>query len=1072
MATYKAKNARNLLSLDTRASAIEPQLLDANNTALQLDFKQKSITGLTADYSGILSYRPYASGGDWTGGPAHQIAFDTNGLHWHKSTNSTTWGSWRQLVTIADNTAAGGITNPIYINASGEAVAITAGTTGQFYRGDKTWSNVLTGNLTLGSILTLNASTGEHRVDFNLGNTLLAQFGTTSDGASVRLWTHNGTEWKAPLIVTRATSAITLTGDTTINGSSYISGTIASKDYYQVDNLGEYVNRRDSVTGMVVITLPQVGAKYDMLDIKIYVYEYNSNGASEILIGGHNWNNAWYNTSYSVEGNYSKSVRLAYDGTNYCIVLGEINSTWNYPQIYLKHIFTGYGSTNAAAYSSRASFALKTSESGYTFYNPPRSMKRVRTSLNIEESSNSEEVVNFLQGGYHKNQLCASNSAFIIYSNKNWANNATSWVQSISIARDTSDVTLSSKLVVKGGNITSQKAGDTWVRSYNTQTGTSIYLDNDVSGHGLWSENYWTGSETKSSSKWMIYRSTDGKIYVQGHAEAATKLYASDSPYRYQDSGSYYAYITYNNNGDSRWYMRVYPETPKTLAVDWAYGASQATKISSTPNNTTTFLRGDNTWSNVLTGSLTLKDVVLLNGASGEHRIDYMHGSTWLGQIGFNANNFYLWVHDGSQWKTPIIVARSTSAITLTGNTTLTGTLSVSSTATVADRIYARHMIIGRDGYFVNNVAVGIWQGSPTGEIVIKLPYKVTQYDMPIIKIYVYEYSAQGASEIIIGGHNWPSGSTYAWYNSSFSVEGNFDKSVRLGHDGTYYCIFLGATNTTWSYVGIYVEHCFTQYSTYLDQWKTTACTVTKITSESGYTINTTPTRSSKTARGFIARAAQNNMAFQVGPTDWANTGIQNGNGDGNGQGTANLVLRSWYGVGFMNGCTNAGTNGAITAGVDCRVGYIYSNRTYGAVWNDYAECRQVETNEPGYCVTETFDGHMIKTNQRLQPGCRITSDTYGMCIGETKTAKTPIAVSGRVLVYPYRNKFEYPLGAAVCSAPNGTVDIMTRDEIMMYPERIIGTVSEIPTYEIWHCGGKGTETTVEVKGRIWIYVK
>jgi hypothetical protein len=31
--------------------------------------------------------------------------------------------------------------------------------------------------------------------------------------------------------------------------------------------------------------------------------------------------------------------------------------------------------------------------------------------------------------------------------------------------------------------------------------------------------------------------------------------------------------------------------------------ADDATKITSTPNNTTTFLRGDNTWSNTLGGA-------------------------------------------------------------------------------------------------------------------------------------------------------------------------------------------------------------------------------------------------------------------------------------------------------------------------------------------------------------------------------------------------------------------------------------------------------------------------------------
>jgi hypothetical protein len=42
----------------------------------------------------------------------------------------------------------------------------------------------------------------------------------------------------------------------------------------------------------------------------------------------------------------------------------------------------------------------------------------------------------------------------------------------------------------------------------------------------------------------------------------------------------------------------------------------------------------------------------------------------------------------------------------------------------------------------------------------------------------------------------------------------------------------------------------------------------------------------------------------------------------------------------------------------------------------------------------------------------------------------------------------------------------MTREEIMTYPERIVGTVSAIPEYKTW---GEGN---VSVNGRIWIKVK
>lgn len=198
------------------------------------------------------------------------------------------------------------------------------------------------------------------------------------------------------------------------------------------------------------------------------------------------------------------------------------------------------------------------------------------------------------------------------------------------------------------------------------------------------------------------------------------------------------------------------------------------------------------------------------------------------------------------------------------------------------------------------------------------------------------------------------------------------------------------------------------------------------------------------------------------------NTGIFNGNGDGPGSnGTADLIIKSWYGIGFVDGCTSAG----MTASINCRTGEITGVKVWGAQWNDYAECRMAHETEPGRCVMESSVG-MIRTAKRLMPGCKIVSDTYGLCMGKTDMAKTPIAVAGRVLAYPTRAREEYELGAAVCSGPNGTVDIMTREEIMMYPERIVGTVSEIPTYDVWHAGSKEVPQDIQVDGRIWIYVR
>lgn len=142
------------------------------------------------------------------------------------------------------------------------------------------------------------------------------------------------------------------------------------------------------------------------------------------------------------------------------------------------------------------------------------------------------------------------------------------------------------------------------------------------------------------------------------------------------------------------------------------------------------------------------------------------------------------------------------------------------------------------------------------------------------------------------------------------------------------------------------------------------------------------------------------------------------------------------------------------------------AGQLFGAVWNDYAEYRPAAITAPGYVVREDKSGIMQLADDRLLPACEIISDTFGFAIGETDECKTPIAATGRVLAYPYEDRNSYELGDPVCSGPGGTVSKMSREEVRLYPERMLGYVSEIPSYETWGSGN------VEVNGRIWIRVK
>ena len=67
---------------------------------------------------------------------------------------------------------------------------------------------------------------------------------------------------------------------------------------------------------------------------------------------------------------------------------------------------------------------------------------------------------------------------------------------------------------------------------------------------------------------------------------------------------------------------------------------------------------------------------------------------------------------------------------------------------------------------------------------------------------------------------------------------------------------------------------------------------------------------------------ASDSNGMVLGVQTTSNTGIFIGNGDGNGADVANLIIKSWYGDGFVDGSSCQG----MTVGIDCRSGNITCN--------------------------------------------------------------------------------------------------------------------------------------------------
>ena len=135
------------------------------------------------------------------------------------------------------------------------------------------------------------------------------------------------------------------------------------------------------------------------------------------------------------------------------------------------------------------------------------------------------------------------------------------------------------------------------------------------------------------------------------------------------------------------------------------------------------------------------------------------------------------------------------------------------------------------------------------------------------------------------------------------------------------------------------------------------------------------------------------------------------------------------------------------------------------------------ELYETGTVVVENGDGILVKSSERLQPCAYVISSEVIPVTGDYEALQSNmsqnIAIVGRILTY-VNNRDELLIGDAVCAGPNGLAYKMTREEIKEYPDRILGYVAEIPTYEVWRDSSEGIDQFHEsyVRNRVWILLK
>ena len=160
------------------------------------------------------------------------------------------------------------------------------------------------------------------------------------------------------------------------NGNALLVGETTHYDriYYPhntalpcLENLAYYNSDADTVTGTIKITLPTTSGKVVMQMMEVWVYNYNAQSGSQLIISGYTYSdNKWYNYNCKIQGSYSNGCRLAYDGTHHCVLLGTTSTHWAYPKVWFKTWMGGYGHKMDWVNGGAPTISVITSESGYT----------------------------------------------------------------------------------------------------------------------------------------------------------------------------------------------------------------------------------------------------------------------------------------------------------------------------------------------------------------------------------------------------------------------------------------------------------------------------------------------------------------------------------------------------------------------------------------------------------------------------------------------------------------------------------------------------------------------------------
>jgi hypothetical protein len=170
---------------------------------------------------------------------------------------------------------------------------------------------------------------------------------------------------------------------------------------------GSYVTTASTITGAIRILLPTQGSAM-MMTCTVKVYEYSTNKSFTITFGGHRNSANWHNEFCYMDGGENRNnltVRFGLDSGKDCVYIGETDTVWSYPQVFVTDVELGYTGYNT------------TWESGWSvgFVTSFPDVRRTQTAYRKLTTSNYSSYALPLSGGAMTGQIYAPSFGTGVY---------------------------------------------------------------------------------------------------------------------------------------------------------------------------------------------------------------------------------------------------------------------------------------------------------------------------------------------------------------------------------------------------------------------------------------------------------------------------------------------------------------------------------------------------------------------------------------------------------------------------------------------------------------------------------